>query len=210
MNGVLEQRRLGVVILAAGASSRMGQPKLLLSWGGTSMLDHLLARWRALEPQQIAVVVAAGENPVTGELDRLNFSTANRIVNPNPERGMFSSIQCAARWNGWRSGPTHWAIVLGDQPLVRVETLRTVLDFAAAHPEKICQPSRNGRGRHPVLLPATAFRALADTPAATLKQFLSASTHSVALCDFDDPGLDLDIDRPEDYERAVGLAAEKT
>ena len=210
MNGLLEQPRLGVVILAAGASSRMGQPKLLLSWGGTSMLGHLLARWRVLGPQQIAVVVAAGENPVSAELDRLGFPTADRILNPAPERGMFSSIRCAARWDGWRAGLTHWAIVLGDQPLVRSDPLRAVLDFAASHPEAICQPSRNSRARHPVLLPAAAFRALADTAAPTLKQFLLARPHGVALCELDDPGLDLDIDRPEDYERAVRLAAERT
>src|SRR3989442_15619712 len=105
---------LGVVLLAAGRSRRMGRPKLLLPWGKTSVIGHLIGRWQELGAQQIAVVCAAGEPSIQEELDRLRFSRANRISNPAPERGMFSSIQCAARWFGWEAGLTHWAIVLGD------------------------------------------------------------------------------------------------
>src|SRR2546425_12612503 len=88
---------LGVLILAAGASSRMGKPKLLLPWGGTSVLGHLIEQWLALRAVQIAAVWAAGDQVGNAELDRLDFPGANRVVNPTPERGMFSSIQCAPR-----------------------------------------------------------------------------------------------------------------
>src|ERR1035437_2980619 len=53
---------VGVVILAAGRSARMGKPKLLLPWGGTSVLGHLIEEWRALHAKQIDVVCDAG-NP---------------------------------------------------------------------------------------------------------------------------------------------------
>src|SRR5256885_3178049 len=90
----------GMVILAAGASSRMGKPKLLLPWGVTSVLGHLIGQWKALRAGQIAAVWATGDQAVSVELDRLGFPKVNRVVNPTPERGMFSSIQCAARWSG--------------------------------------------------------------------------------------------------------------
>jgi molybdenum cofactor cytidylyltransferase len=197
---------LGVVILAAGRSRRMGRPKLLLPWGETSVLGHLLGQWRAQAAAQIAVVRAADDQDVRTELVRLGFPEADHIENLAPERGMFSSIQCAAQWRGWRSALSHWAIVLGDQPHLRAGTLRAVCEFSAAQPGKVCQPARNGRRCHPVLLPKFAFLGLAKSNVPDLKTFLSS--FQVAVCDLEDPGLDLDIDRPEDYEKALALAAE--
>jgi molybdenum cofactor cytidylyltransferase len=200
---------LGAVILAAGKSARMGRPKLLLPWGSTSVLGHLLAQWQALGARQIAVVCAADDQVVQGELDRLGFPAANRICNLAPERGMFSSIQCAAQWPGWKAGLTRRAIVLGDQPLVRSETLRGLLGFSAAHPELICQPARAGHGRHPVLLPQATFLALAGSTAPTLKEFLHTRATEMAFYPVDDPGLEVDMDRPEDYEKALKLAVKE-
>src|SRR5689334_5757311 len=85
---------LAVVILAAGRSSRMGQPKLLLPWGNTTILGHLVGQWTFLGAKQIAVVCRLDDAAMNAELNRLNFPERSRIVNPDPERGMFSSIQC--------------------------------------------------------------------------------------------------------------------
>jgi molybdenum cofactor cytidylyltransferase len=200
--------RFGVVILAAGASSRMGKPKLLLPWGGTSVLGHLVGQWRALGAGQIATVSAAGDQAVTTELDRLGFLVVNRVVNPTPEHGMFGSVQCAARWVGWNADLTHWTIVLGDQPHLRRETLRALLNFAGAHSSQVSQPSRHGRPRHPVVLPKTVFNELKDSRADTLKEFLQSLPSGPALCEMDDPGLDFDVDTPADYEQAIRLFRE--
>jgi molybdenum cofactor cytidylyltransferase len=198
--------KLGVVILAAGASSRMGRPKLLLPWGGITVIGHLLRQWQTLGARRIAVVCAVANTALTDELDQLGFPPANRVFNPQPERGMFSSIQCAANWSARQPDITHLAITLGDQPQVRLETLRRLIGFAAAHPASICQPSHKGRGRHPVILPADAFLRLKDSQATNLKEFLGASGYSVDRCEMDDPGLDLDLDEPADYARALSLA----
>src|ERR1017187_2577463 len=107
---------VGVIILAAGRSARMGRPKLLLPWGGTSVLGHLIEQWQALRAMQIGVVCAARDQAMQAEFDRLSFANDSRIYNPAPEHGMFSSIQCATQWPGWQAALTHWAIVLGDQP----------------------------------------------------------------------------------------------
>jgi molybdenum cofactor cytidylyltransferase len=198
--------KLGVILLAAGASSRMGRPKLLLPWGATTLLGHLLQQWRGQDAAQIAVVHAESNQPLRRELDRLEFPTPQRILNPQPERGMFSSIQCAANWPGWQADLTHWAIVLGDQPLVRDATLRELIAFARSHPDAVCQPARNGRGRHPVILPADVFAELKTSAVGNLKQFLLARGAKTERCESDDPGLDLDLDEPADYERALALA----
>ncbi len=196
---------MGVVILAAGFSRRMGKPKLLLPWGGSSVLGHLLGQWKALGTRQIAVVCAAGDQKIEAELRRVGFEMENRIANPAPERGMFGSIQRAAEWSGWLEGLTHWAIVLGDQPHVRRQTLKALIDFSAAHPRKICQPSYTGRACHPVILPRFAFSLLASSDAGTLKEFRSRLPESIALCESNDAGLAFDIDSPEDYQRALNF-----
>ena len=195
--------RFGVVILGAGASSRMGQPKLLLPWGTTTVIGHLLAQWKRLDAEQAGVVCAADHQAMHTELNHLNFPQENRIPNPDPMRGMFSSIQCAARWPGWRAGLSHWAVALGDQPHLKEATLKAVLDFTTAHPEKICQPVWQNRRRHPVVFPAKAFTELGLTNESDLKTFLDARNQERAFCDIDDPGLGIDLDTPMDYERAV-------
>jgi len=194
---------LGVVIIGAGASSRMGRPKLLLPWGKTSVVGHLLQQWRRLEPAQIALVCRPGDRELGAELDRLGFPPQNRIENPQPDRGMFSSILCAARWPGWEREISSWAIVLGDQPHLRLETLRALLEFSAQKPDAICQPAFNGRAGHPVLLSRGVFGKLKHARAKTLKDFLKPFAGQCVQCPVADAGLLLDLDRPEDYEKAV-------
>ena len=62
-----EAFRLGAVILAAGRSLRMGRPKLLLPWGETSVLGHLLNQWRQVGAAQVAVVHAADNRLILAE-----------------------------------------------------------------------------------------------------------------------------------------------
>lgn len=196
----------GVVVLAAGASSRMGRAKMLLPWKETTLLGHMIDLWKQVEPAQLAVVCAAGDVDVAGELDRIALPSMGRIINPNPARGMFSSIQCAARWDGWNDHLTHWAIALGDQPHVQPATLRALVDFAARNPAAICQPAFQDRPRHPVLLPQFPWKELATSEDESLRHFLKARLGNVRLLAVDDPGVELDLDNPSDYERAVNLA----
>ncbi len=180
----------------------MGRAKLLLPWGETSVLGHLLQQWSRLGARQIGVVHAPDARPITAELDRLGFPAANRIVNPTPESGMFSSVQCAANWAGWNHELTHWLITLGDQPQLREATLQKLLGFSARSPGKICQPLRGGRRKHPVVFPKRFFEELKNTAAVDLKIFITEHAGQLSGFESDDAGLDLDMDTPEDYERA--------
>lgn len=194
-------QQFGVILLAAGASRRMGRQKLLLPWGHSTVLGTLLHLWESAGARQIAVVLDARNHEVLSELNRLNFSLANRIVNSDPDRGMFSSIQCAARWDGWDSTITHVALSLGDQPHLAPTLIRELLSFASAHPDRICQPLFQGRPRHPVVFPRDHFHAVADSTAPTLKEYLVQVAESIATMPASDPGLEWDLDTPADYER---------
>lgn len=179
----------------------MGRPKLLLPWRDTTVIGELLAQWQAIGAGQIVIVLRPADAALAAELDRVNFPPAGRIENPQPERGMFSSIVCAANWNGWQPELSHWAIVLGDQPHLQAETLRLLLEFSAQNRAMICQPLFGGRTRHPVILPRPAFVELKNTGAATLKDFLKLTTVPHVQCSVADAGLSLDMDTPEDYKR---------
>ncbi len=196
---------VGVVILAAGASRRMGKPKLLLPWGQTSVLGYLLQQWKSIGVRQIAVVCAAGAEMLFEEMERLGVARENCILNSKPDRGMFSSIQCAAIWPGWNPEITHWLITLGDQPHLRQQTLRVLLDFGASNVNKICQPMRHGRRKHPVLLPKRFFAGLKNTFAGDLKMFLVEHAPELSGFESDDAALDFDMDTPEEYERVYRL-----
>ncbi len=193
---------LGVIILGAGASSRMGRPKLLLPWHGSTIIGHLISQWQTLGAAQITVVQRPGDSALAAELDRLNFSKTDRIPNPEPERGMFSSIVCAADWPGWQPDISRWAIALGDQPHLRTETLRRLLHFSTLNLDAICQPAFAGRTAHPVILPGPAFAALKGTRAETLKKFLKLAPCRSVQHIINDPGLALDLDTPADYIQA--------
>jgi len=185
----------------------MGAPKMLLRWGRTSVLGHLVAQWKTLGARQVAVVCAVNDQSVRAELDRILLPERDRIFNPAPEGDMFSSIQCAARWAGWESSLTNWAIVLGDQPHLSEGTLQALIDYCAAHPRSICQPRYAGHRHHPVFLPKSILAAAASTKAANLKEFLQTMGAETLLCELDDPALALDIDRPEDYRLALAKYA---
>ena len=191
-----------VIILGAGASTRMGRPKLLLPWGDTSVIGHILRQWRELGAGQIAVVHRPHDAALAAELDRLGSPPQDRIENLQPERGMFSSIVCAANWTGWQRAISTWAIVLGDQPHLRTETLRILLACSAQNRGAVCQPEYGGHVGHPVFLPRPAIRELKMTPAKTLKDFLKQTSCLLVKRSIEDPGLALDLDTPEDYKQA--------
>jgi molybdenum cofactor cytidylyltransferase len=175
----------------------------LLPWRNTTVIGHIIYQWQELGAEQITVVLLPSDAPLIAELNRLTFPPSDRIENPQPERGMFSSILCAANWNGWKPTITSLAIVLGDQPHLRPETLRALLAFHGKRPDAVCQPEFHGHGRHPVLLPRRTFAELKHTRAETLKEFLKHISPESVQYSMADAGLALDLDTPEDYKEAM-------
>jgi len=217
----------------------MGRPKLLLPWGRKTILAHLVDQWTELGAAQIAIVVEQGSK-VKAEGERLKAEgvrpnierrtsniehptsnierpTVEVVINPRPALGMWSSVQCAARWEGWKD-VTHFVITLGDQPQVGIATLKVIMNFSEENADWICQPARKGRGRHPVVFPSEIFQEIAEEDtsprpsprsgegeAKTLKDFLRARESRRKMFESDDPALDLDIDTAADYESALKL-----
>ena len=191
----------GVVILAAGASTRMGRCKLLLPWGERTVLTHLLDQWRSAGAVQIAPVIDPSNELLRKALAHAGFSPSDWIENPSPQLGMFSSLQAASRWPGWISTLTHWVISLGDQPHIQISTLRGLLDATRKNPARICQPALHGRAAHPIILPANNFRELAQRDIPNLRAYVRMHEPFRLRVPVKDPGVFENLNTPDDYAR---------
>lgn len=195
--------KCGAAILAAGISSRMGRAKPLLPWGETTIIGHLVALYLR-RVDQVAVVCRPEDAPLHHELDRLALCPHNRIHNPDAGSDMYGSVRLALGWPGWDPGITHLLLALSDQPQIRATTVSALQELARTNPGKIIQPWREGRRRHPVIVPVATARGIVRDPAFTsLREALDAHREAIQTLAVDDPGTEIDLDSPADYDEAV-------
>jgi len=147
--------RVVAVVLAAGAGSRFGGGKLLASIDGRPVLQHVLDRLVAGGVAETVVVL--GEDAETLERT-IEWGTAHRVRNPDPSRGLSSSL--AVGVGALDEAVTGALIALGDQPMLPVDVVQALLAAAgtADATRLIVVPVyHDDRGRNPVLLRRAAF-----------------------------------------------------
>ena len=135
--------RRGAVIVAAGASSRMGSPKALLPWAGSTLLDHALSQARLAGVDALVVVLG----PATAHLHLTDCVTA---LNPEPDTGRSTSIRLGA--DRLPSDLDAVLIQSVDQPASHKLLNRL---FEAIPPALIAIPVFEGRRGHPICLSGT-------------------------------------------------------
>ncbi len=146
-------RSVAAVVLAAGAGSRFGGGKLLASLGGRPVLQHVLDRLADAGVGEVVVVLGADAETVEPAID---WRRERRIRNPDPGRGLSSSVRLGI--GSLDEAVDGALIVLGDQPLVSVETIRALLDAPIDAARPIAVPVYDGDGgRNPVLVGRDAF-----------------------------------------------------
>lgn len=190
--------RLAAVVLAAGASTRMGRPKPLLEWRGRPFVWHVLEQARAAGAEPVIVVEGAVALP------RPQLVGATIVRNEAWADGPLGSLQVGLRAvleAGW-SGPV--LVLTVDRPHLRAETLRALARAVEHDPGAIWQPRLGDRRGHPIAYPHDLVPALvALRPPATPRDLL-ADPHvaprrrSLAV---DDPAILDNLDRPEDLQR---------
>lgn len=198
---------ISAIILAAGLSSRMGQPKLLLPWGGTTVLGQVVSTFAAAEVEEIIVVTGGAREQIERLVAELakNYS-AQTIYNPEYARGeMLSSIQCGLK--ALTPSPSHKKgeegaaalIGLGDQPQVREETVRCICAAFVQTKSPLVIPSFQNRRGHPWLAASPLWPEILALPISTTpRQFLNTYTGQVEYVAADESILQ-DLDTPEDY-----------
>src|SRR5215469_14966221 len=125
MFGVWVEQRvkesIGAVILAAGMSSRMGEPKQLLRLGGKTLLEQVLDNARSAAVDEIVVVLGAGAENIRRQVD---LSRIKVVINGSYQQGMSSSL--GAGLAALDPAINAALILLADQPFVRPTTLNRI------------------------------------------------------------------------------------
>ena len=192
------------VVLAAGASSRMGRDKALLPWQGGTFLSAAI---RALQPVTDFVLVVGGAN--AGDLEPIvNAHAAFLVVNPDPQQGQFSSLRIGLQevLNRGRDGAI---VTLVDRPPADVATIQGLKrDFLAADQRLwAVVPEYNGKHGHPIVIGREMIGAFLDAPASTTARAVEHSLQEhIRYVAVTDPLVAANVDTPEDFAKLTSRA----
>ncbi len=200
------------VILAAGESSRMGRDKALLPWPplaagsapGSMTTDTFLSSAIRLFFSHVDVVlVVAGKNEAA--LAPVVYANgASLVVNPDPERGQFSSLQVGLQ-EVLNRGRDAAMVTLVDRPPVQAETIAALeaafgLALSKTRKKWAVIPEYRGKHGHPILLGREMLEAFLKAPEiSNARDVEHAHQSEIEYLPVDDPLVALNVDTPEEY-----------
>jgi len=181
---------ISAVILAAGKSVRMGQQKMLMPWGNTTVLGKVIETLQTAGVEDIRLVT--------------NSATAAQITNHqlpitlNNNGEMLESIQLGLQAQKPSAEAT--LICLGDQPQVEEESVRKVCEGFRQNRSRIVVPSHQMRRGHPWLIAREFWDEILKLRAPeSMRDFLNKHGDIIFYVECDSPKILQDIDTPADY-----------
>lgn len=189
---------IAAVVLAAGMSSRMGRPKMVLPWGHSTVIAQVVSVLQAAGLDRIVVVTGGAEKEVAAALESLPVQL---VWNPDYADGeMIRSLQV-----GLRALPAEIEaalMVLGDQPQIEVKVVKDLVAAYQERPAALILPSHGKRRGHPWVIARSLWgQVLALQPPASLRDFIRQQTDSIQYLVVDTASVLQDMDTPEDYQR---------
>ncbi|MEM1255211.1 MAG: nucleotidyltransferase family protein [Cyanobacteria bacterium P01_H01_bin.21] len=195
---ISQQKTIAAVILAAGASTRMGTPKQLLPYQGKSLLKRITETAISADCKPVVVVLGANDNFIHPEISNLPVAI---VKNSEWQTGMSSSIRCGIQALIRVSNSVKAAVILlCDQPFVSAETINQLkITYRSTHQSIVASTYQNTVGV-PALFDAKLFLELISlTQAEGAKKVIQRHIDSVATVRF--PQGAIDIDTPNDYQQ---------
>ena len=186
------------IIPAAGRSLRMGARKLLMPWGASTVIEHVLGAWRASSVTRV-VVVCPGD-----DLRAACAQCGADVAVPDAAPAeMKASVRFALDFVQRKYGPEVsdvWLLAPADMPRLSSRVIEQLLQRHDPGDPRIVVPTRGERRGHPVLFPwplASDVNRLAENEGvnALLARF------TVRTMECDEPGILDDVDTPDDYRR---------
>lgn len=185
------------IVLAAGESRRMGQPKLLLPYKGRTVIEAVLENTAASRAEGALVVLGGHADLVEEKIGRF---AAIRTRNPRFQDGMLSSVQ----WGlGALPEEARAALVLlADQPWVTAPLIDGIIEAYLHGTKSLVCPVYGGRGGHPLLVDLRYRDEISRLdPAVGLRGLLRAHPEEVLRFEVETPEILDDLDLPEDKAR---------
>ena len=210
--------RIAALFLAAGESTRMGQPKALLPWHGKTLLQHQVT---ALSSAGVSRIVAVlGHQSETLESLIKGQSGVQCIYNPHYQQGKTTSIKAGLSalrqaWDGSiEAGEEEAILVLNvDQPRSS-DIIRRTMELhipsggnLPGHNYLITIPTYRGKGGHPIILSTSLLAELLEISEETqgLKTVVSVHKGDTQRVEIDAPEILLDLNTPQDYREALKM-----
>jgi len=192
------------IVLAAGLSRRMGVQKLLLPFGGKTVIAHIVDQLLASTVDKVYVVTGHQAERIGRELSGRPVSIVN---NPDYESGMLSSVRC-----GLRALPAECRAVLvalGDQPSITSKLVDRMLQSFAAAGKGILVPCYDGKRGHPILF-SELYRQeiLTHYDDVGLRGLLHAHLDEVFELTVSTSAVLSDMNVPQDYRRELASMEE--
>lgn len=187
------------LVLGAGASSRFGQPKQLLTYRGTTLLGWVIDQAeRATGLDEVIVVLGRAAAEIR---ERVNFGSAKVVDNPVFGEGCASSYRAGIEALDPRSDAI--MIILGDQPGVDPATIDILAEEWRRNDNRIALASYRGRKGHPMLFARPLFGQLVGLHGDKAAwKLVDANPHLVRAIPLDLPFPE-DIDTMEDFRKVV-------
>jgi CTP:molybdopterin cytidylyltransferase MocA/SAM-dependent methyltransferase len=196
--------RVAGLVLAAGAATRFGSPKVLARLEGRAVLEHVLTAARSSGLDPIVVVLGDAADAIEAQV---SWAGERRVRNPDPGRGLSSSVAIGLEAIGAIDPPVDGAVILlGDQPLTRPDVIRALVSAPQDSGRPVVVPRyADGGGANPILVRREAFALVGGaTGDRGLGPLLAANPDLVATVPV--PGSNPDVDTRADLA-AVAAAA---
>lgn len=189
--------KTGIIILAAGSSSRLGQPKQLLMFKGKTLVRRAIDT--AFESKSSACVLVLGANfeLISHEIQDTNVDS---VINYDWEKGMSSGMQKGLHFLENKIAPDQVILMLCDQPFVDSELLKLLVDKKAESGKGIIACHYNGTFGVPALFSRKYFSELKNLKGSEgAKKVIYAHPEDMERIEFPDAATD--IDTLDDYKR---------
>ncbi len=189
---------IGAIVLAAGMSTRMGQPKMLMPWGDSTVIRTVVEGVFQAGISESWVVMGSLEAELKRELTGLPVNFAQ-----NPDFGngeMLASVKLGLKSLSEEIEAA--LIVLGDQPQVESRVIGLIVERYWANHQALIVPSYQMRRGHPWLVGRSLWNDILEVkPPDTLREFLNAKQQDIDYLAVDTPSILLDLDTQDDYAK---------
>jgi molybdenum cofactor cytidylyltransferase len=187
--------KVTAIVLAAGQSRRMGQPKMLLPWGGTTVLGKVIETLKAAGMEDLLVVTGGAREQV----EAIVRGSAQVVFNAEYANSeMLGSIQCGL--GAVKPEAQAALICLGDQPQIQVRSVQVILQEHENTGASLIVPSYQMKRGHPWLAAREWWdKILEMKPPESPREFLNHHAKEIKYIDVDTPSILTDLDTPEDY-----------